>query len=361
MGAITSKTEPMSTARSPEQFPDPYLHSTWGALGAIRDVGEEAAGPLSVRAELGYPARGLARQLTSRLSEFVGRPVALTLGFAPPALSERPDVHGVRNIIAIASGKGGVGKSTTAVNLALALAAEGARVGLLDADIYGPSVGTMLGIPSGKRPAVRDQKFFEPIRALGIEAMSMSFLVTAQTPMVWRGPMASGALQQMLGQTLWGDLDYLVVDMPPGTGDIQLTLSQRAAVAGAVIVTTPQDLATQDARKGIEMFRKVSVPVLGVVENMGQHICPECGHASHIFGAGGGARIAEEYGSVLLGSLPLERAIREQTDAGQPTVVAEPEGPAAQLYRDAARHLAARLWQLSLSAAAAPDISISDD
>ncbi len=239
------------------------------------------------------------------------------MGFDAPTLSASPNLRGVKNIVAIASGKGGVGKSTTAVNLALALAREGAKVGILDADIYGPSLGIMLGVPVGQRPEVKDEKFFLPIKAHGLQAMSMSFLVTKETPMVWRGPMASSALTQMLSQTLWDRLDYLVVDMPPGTGDIQLTLSQRAAVAGAVIVTTPQDIALQDAAKGIEMFRKVTVPVLGIVENMGLHVCPECGHESHIFGAGGGERIARDYDTVLLATLPLAIEIREQADSGR--------------------------------------------
>jgi ATP-binding protein involved in chromosome partitioning len=351
----------MTADRALDQFPDPFLGRAWGALGAIRSVERAPDGHLDVRVALGYPARGLNVELAARLSAAVGAAVTLALEFEPPALSERPDVHGVRNIVAVASGKGGVGKSTTAVNLALALAAEGARVGILDADIYGPSIGTMLGVAEGRRPEVRDEKFFVPIRSLGIEAMSMSFLVTPQTPVVWRGPMASGALQQMLGQTLWGDLDYLIVDMPPGTGDIQLTLAQRSAVAGAVIVTTPQDLALQDARKGIEMFRKVSVPVLGVIENMGLHLCPNCGHASHIFGAGGGERISRDYGTILLASLPLAAEIREHADSGRPTVSADPEGPLAAVYRQAARHLAARLWELAAGAAPAPEISFDDD
>jgi ATP-binding protein involved in chromosome partitioning len=350
----------MTTHRSPDAFPDPYLEQSWGALGAMRAV-ERQDGRLHVRIGLGYPAQGMAAELARRLGEFVGEAIELSIDFDSPALSERPDVHGVRNIVAVASGKGGVGKSTTAVNLALALAAEGARVGVLDADIYGPSVGTMLGVAEGQRPSVKDEKFFLPIRAHGLDAMSMSFLVTAQTPMVWRGPMASGALQQMLGQTLWSDLDYLVVDMPPGTGDIQLTLAQRAAVAGAVIVTTPQDLALQDARKGIEMFRKVSVPVLGIVENMGLHVCPSCGHASHIFGSGGGERIARDYHCPLLATLPLAGEIRAQADSGRPTVVADPDGAVARRYREAARHMAARLWALARSAGAGPEITISDD
>ncbi|MEM7003746.1 MAG: iron-sulfur cluster carrier protein ApbC, partial [Pseudomonadota bacterium] len=264
----------------------------------------------------------------------------------------------VKHVIAVASGKGGVGKSTTAVNLALALDAEGAKVGLLDADIYGPSQGMMLGVAADRRPVVKDGKFFEPIRAHGLKAMSMSFMVTEQTPMVWRGPMASGALQQILTQTLWEDLDYLIVDMPPGTGDIQLTLSQKVPVSGAVIVTTPQDIALLDARKGIEMFAKVDIPVLGVLENMSMFCCPECGAVSHVFGEGGGGRVAKELGVPLLGQLPLSLAIREQADSGTPTVRAEPDSANSELYRDAARHLAARLWR---GQPEAPTIRMVDD
>ena len=222
----------------------------------------------------------------------------------------------VKHIIAVASGKGGVGKSTTAVNLALALEVEGAKVGLLDADIYGPSQGMMLGVAEGRKPNIKDGKFFEPIRAHGLKAMSMSFMVGENTPMVWRGPMASGALQQILLQTLWEDLDYLIVDMPPGTGDIQLTLSQKVPVSGAAIVTTPQDIALMDAIKGIEMFAKVEIPVLGIIENMSVYQCPECGHISHLFGQGGGARVARDLGVPLLGELPLAMSIREQADGG---------------------------------------------
>ena len=242
----------------------------------------------------------------------------------------------VKHIIAIASGKGGVGKSTTSVNLALALKARGAAVGLLDADIYGPSQQLMLGIPDGQRPEQQDGQYLLPIEAHGLKTMSMGYLVNDRTPMVWRGPMAGGALAQMLEQTLWGVLDYLVIDMPPGTGDIQLTLSQKAKVSGAVIVTTPQDIALLDARKGIEMFRKVDVPVLGVIENMAVHICSRCSHREHIFGERGGERIAKEYGVPLLGSLPLALSIREQTDAGRPTVIAEPDSDVTRVYLEAA-------------------------
>ena len=239
------------------------------------------------------------------------------------------------------SGKGGVGKSTTAVNLALALHQEGARVGILDADVYGPSIPTMLGL-SGK-PESPDNKSIEPMRAFGIEAMSIGFLVEADTPMIWRGPMATSALTQLFTDTLWGDLDYLLIDLPPGTGDIQLTLAQKIPVAGAVIVTTPQDIATLDARKALKMFQKVEVAVLGIVENMALHVCTNCGHQEHLFGEGGGQRMAEQYGVPLLGSLPLDIAIREQGDAGQPVVVAAPDSAVAQAYRQTARALAAQL------------------
>jgi ATP-binding protein involved in chromosome partitioning len=264
----------------------------------------------------------------------------------------------VKNVVLVSSGKGGVGKSTTEVNLALALDAEGAKVGLLDADIYGPSQGMMLGVAEGRRPDIKDGKFFDPIRAHGIKAMSMSFMITDKTPMVWRGPMASGALQQILGQTLWGDLDYLIVDMPPGTGDIQLTLSQKAPVAGAVIVTTPQDIALLDALKGIEMFAKVDIPVLGILENMSVHQCDNCGHLSHLFGEDGGKRVAEDLGVPLLGQLPLAMSIRQQADGGHPTVKAEPDSAISALYRDAARNMAARLWG---NQGSTPTISMVDD
>ena len=250
----------------------------------------------------------------------------------------------VRNLVAVGSGKGGVGKSTTAVNLALALAADGARVGVLDADVYGPSVPTMLGL-SG-RPDSPDGKSIVPMRAHGIEAMSIGLMVEQDTPMIWRGPMATSALTQLLDQTLWGGedgLDYLVVDLPPGTGDIQLTLAQKIPVAGAIVVTTPQEVATLDARKAVRMFEKVDVPVLGLVENMAIHVCTQCGHAEHLFGEGGGARMAETYGLPLLGALPLEKAIREQGDIGVPVVAAAPGSATALAYRNLARNVAAHL------------------
>lgn len=260
-----------------------------------------------------------------------------------PELSPLPRI---RNIIAIGSGKGGVGKSTTSANLAVALADLGARVGLLDADIYGPSIPTMLGL-SG-RPDSPDGKSIIPMRAHGIETMSIGFLVEQDTPMIWRGPMATSALTQLLNETRWGGddgegLDILIVDLPPGTGDIQLTLAQKIPVAGAVIVTTPQDVATLDARKALKMFEKVHVPVLGLIENMSQHVCSNCGHVEHLFGSGGGERMAAQYGVPLLGSLPLEIAIREQGDAGTPVVRAAPASAAAQAYRDVAQRLLAEL------------------
>ncbi|MDR6840369.1 iron-sulfur cluster carrier protein ApbC [Pseudoxanthomonas sacheonensis] len=255
-----------------------------------------------------------------------------------PGLSPSPRV---KNVIAVGSGKGGVGKSTTAVNLALALHADGAKVGILDADVYGPSIPTMLGL-SGK-PDSPDNKSIEPMRAFGIEAMSIGFLVDAETPMIWRGPMATSALTQLFTDTLWGDLDYLLIDLPPGTGDIQLTLAQKIPVAGAVIVTTPQDIATLDAKKALKMFHKVEVPVLGIIENMALHVCSNCGHEEHLFGEGGGQRMAAQYGVPLLGSLPLDIAIREQGDAGQPVVIASPDSAVAEAYRQTARAMAAQL------------------
>jgi ATP-binding protein involved in chromosome partitioning len=247
----------------------------------------------------------------------------------------------VKNIIAVASGKGGVGKSTTAVNLALALAAEGAQVGILDADIYGPSQPMMMGI-SG-RPETSDGKTMEPMENYGLQVSSIGFMIDPDEPMVWRGPIVTQALQQLLEHTNWRDLDYLIVDMPPGTGDIQLTLSQKVPVTGAIIVTTPQDIALLDARKGLKMFEKVGIPILGIVENMSMHICSNCGHAEAIFGEGGGQKMCGEYGVDFLGALPLTMSIREQTDSGMPTVVAEPDGPVAAIYREIARKVAVKV------------------
>ena len=337
-----------------EEFKDPYLNRTWSELGArVLSSGNR------VSVTLGYPAMGAEESIKSQLSEHLGvSDLDLELRFSAP--SGRGFQH-VKHIIAVASGKGGVGKSTTAVNLALALDAEGAKVGLLDADIYGPSQGMMLGVEEGRRPNIKDGKHFEPIRAHGLKAMSMSFMVDENTPMVWRGPMASGALQQILTQTNWEELDYLIVDMPPGTGDIQLTLSQKVPVAGAVIVTTPQDIALLDAAKGIEMFKKVDIPVLGIIENMSMHQCPECGHISHLFGSGGGQEIATQQGVPLVGQLPLSMDIRVQADGGTPSVKADPESAISQVYREAARHIAARLWQGDSGVSSGPVISMVDD
>ncbi|RZS58172.1 iron-sulfur cluster carrier protein ApbC [Sphaerotilus mobilis] len=299
--------------------------------------------------ELGYPARSQHASLRKLLIDAV-RTVP-GVGNVSVNVSSKIIAHavqrgvqllpGVKNIVAVASGKGGVGKSTTAVNLALALAAEGARVGILDADIYGPSQPMMLGV-SGK-PDSHDGKTMEPLVGHGIEVMSIGFMVDPDQAMIWRGPMATQALEQLLRQTNWHDLDYLIVDMPPGTGDIQLTLSQRVPVTGAVIVTTPQDIALLDARKGVSMFQKVSVPILGVVENMAVYCCPNCGHTAHIFGADGGKKMAAEQGLAYLGALPLTLSIREQADNGRPTVVAEPDGEIAGLYKGLARQVAIQI------------------
>ncbi|HEV2008822.1 MAG TPA: iron-sulfur cluster carrier protein ApbC, partial [Burkholderiales bacterium] len=298
---------------------------------------------------LGYPAKTqiepIRKQVVAKLKSIPGIG-SVTANVSMKIVSHAVQrgvklIPGVKNIIAIASGKGGVGKSTTAVNLALALAAEGVSVGMLDADIYGPSQPTMLGI-SG-RPESRDGKRLEPMEGHGIQAMSIGFLIDVETPMVWRGPMVTQALEQLLNETNWRDIDYLVVDLPPGTGDIQLTLAQRVPVTGAVIVTTPQDIALMDARKGLKMFEKVNIPILGVVENMSLHICSQCGHEEHVFGAGGGARMSKDYGIDLLGSLPLDISIREQADSGKPTVVADPDGRVAEIYRQIARRVAVKI------------------
>jgi ATP-binding protein involved in chromosome partitioning len=267
---------------------------------------------------------------------------------------------GIRNVIAVASGKGGVGKSTTAVNLALALAMDGARVGLLDADIYGPSQPRMMGL-QGERPVSKDGRRIAPLEAYGVKVISIGFLVEEEQPMVWRGPIVTQALTQLLGDTDWGELDYLVIDLPPGTGDIQLTLSQRVPVSGAVIVTTPQDIALLDARKGLRMFQKVAVPVLGIVENMSTHVCSSCGHEEPIFGAGGGERMAKQYGVQLLGQLPLDIRIRRETDEGRPTVVADPGSRVGLAYRDMARRTTARLSVIGAGATGGfPKITVEE-
>ena len=271
-----------------------------------------------------------------------------------------PNLAGIKNIIVVASGKGGVGKSTTAVNLSLALKDQGAKVGLYDADIYGPSIPTMLGLPEGTRPEIVDERTMKPISAHGIVCHSIGFLVDANQAMAWRGPMVMGAFNQILNDTQWGELDYLVVDMPPGTGDIQLSLAQSVPVTGSVIVTTPQDVALLDAKRGIEMFRKVGIPILGVVENMGLHICSECGHLEHIFGEGGAERIAQDYKVNVLGSLPLDSAIRERSDEGIPIVAADAYGKVADIYRNIAATVSDTVKDLN-SSLSMPGINIIDD
>ncbi len=306
-------------------------------------------GNVSVDVELGYPARsqidpirqqviGVLRKLPGVANVSANVYQKIVAHTAQRGVKLLP---GVKNIIAVASGKGGVGKSTTAVNLALALASEGATVGMLDADIYGPSQPMMLGI-TGK-PESRDGKTLEPLEGHGIQANSIGFLIDPDTPMVWRGPMVTQALEQLLRDTNWRDLDYLIIDLPPGTGDIHLTLAQKIPVTGAVIVTTPQDIALLDARKGLKMFEKVGVPILGIVENMALHVCSNCGHTEHIFGQGGGERMSKEYDVEYLGALPLDIRIREQTDSGKPTVVSDPDGPIAEVYRGIARRVAVRI------------------
>jgi ATP-binding protein involved in chromosome partitioning len=331
-------------------YQDPYLEQDLFSLKAVKRL-ECKDGIVFLQLEMGYPCKGIEggmKQILTHSLEQIDGVESVQIDVITKVISRKvqnnlKSLSNVKNIIAVASGKGGVGKSTTAVNLALAMAAEGARVGLLDADIYGPSVGMMLGVPDGERPEPEGAQFMKPIERLGIQAMSMAFLVTENTPMVWRGPMVSGALQQLLTQTHWDDLDYLFIDMPPGTGDIQLTLSQKIPVTGSIIVTTPQDIALLDCKKGIEMFRKVDIPVLGVIENMSVHICSHCGHQESLFGEGGGERIAQEYNTTLLGQLPLHQTIREQTDAGTPAVAAEPESEVSLLYHDIARKVAAEL------------------
>ncbi|MGI9203411.1 MAG: iron-sulfur cluster carrier protein ApbC [Woeseiaceae bacterium] len=332
-----------------QSLPVPGVDHPLGDVGKVLEFSLEQ-GAATVVVELGFPGADIEDELAGAIRELLLSDDAVS--DVQVALITKITAHGVqrnlkplenvRNIVAIASGKGGVGKSTTAVNLALALSREGASVGVLDADIYGPSIPLMLGVP-GERPTSEDGESMIPPSAHGLQVMSIGFLIDPDQPMVWRGPMVTQALNQMLQQTRWSDLDYLVVDMPPGTGDIQLTLSQQVPVSGAVIVTTPQDIALLDARKGLQMFRKVNVPVLGVVENMSMHVCTKCGHEEPLFGSGGGTAMAADYDVELLGQLPLDLRIREQTDGGQPSVIAEPEAAPAQAYLRTARRMAARL------------------
>ena len=339
-----------------EKFVDPIMGHTWQEMGNIRRAAK-LDNKWHAVIELSYPCDGLSELYQSLVSQWIGEEIVLELSFR---LDTKQVLPGVKHVIAIASGKGGVGKSTTAANIAIALDRAGAKTGLLDADIYGPSQGIMMGVPEGRRPEVRDEKYFVPIKCHGVETISMSMMITEKTPMVWRGPMASGALQQLLNQTIWGDLDYLIVDMPPGTGDIQLTLSQQVSVGGAVIVTTPQDIALTDARKGIEMFEKVSVPVLGIIENMSYFVCDGCGASHSLFGAGGGERVANEYNTTVLGQFPLDQSIREQTDVGLPTVAKDPTSEISVLYVETARRIAGTLFQSINQRAAGPSITMDD-
>jgi len=326
---------------------DPNTGKDFVATRSVRNV-KVSGESVSLEIELGYPGKSqfepIRRQVIDALKAAGASSASVNVRSAVVSHAVQRGVKlvsGIKNIIAVASGKGGVGKSTTAVNLALALAAEGAAVGILDADIYGPSQPMMLGI-SG-RPESKDGKSLEPMEGHGLQASSIGFLIDADTPMVWRGPMVTQALEQLLKDTRWRNLDYLVVDLPPGTGDIQLTLAQKVPVTGAVIVTTPQDIALIDARKGLKMFEKVGIPILGVVENMALHVCPKCGHESHIFGEGGAARMCRDYGTELLGQLPLDAEIRAQTDSGRPTVVSDPDGHAAAIYKAIARRCAVKI------------------
>ncbi|MBI2295729.1 MAG: iron-sulfur cluster carrier protein ApbC [Betaproteobacteria bacterium] len=331
-----------------KQLTDPNTRKDYVTTKSARNIKVEGD-KVSVDLLLGYPAKSqlepIRQEVTRKLKSVPGvgqASVNVQMKIVSHAVQRGVKlVPGIKNVIAVASGKGGVGKSTVAVNLALGLAAEGATVAVLDADIYGPSQPTMLGIRG--RPESRDGKSLEPMEGHGIQAMSIGFLIDVETPMVWRGPMVTQALEQLLNETRWREVDYLVVDLPPGTGDIQLTLAQRVPVTGAVIVTTPQDIALMDARKRLKMFEKVGIPILGIVENMSVHVCSQCGHEERIFGEGGGERISKDYDVEMLGALPLDITIREQADAGKPTVVSDPDGRVAQIYKRIARRVAVKI------------------
>jgi len=332
-----------------KEYIDPYLQKDLVTAKLVKSIKIEG-NTVAIEIALGFPSRGyndtLTQQLQTRIAALNGVNtvnVSITNKIVAHAVQKGvAPIPGVKNVLAVASGKGGVGKSTLAVNLALALTVEGASVGILDADIYGPSQPRMLGV--GKmRPESKDGNSLEPVMSYNLQSMSIGYLIDEETPMIWRGPMVTQALEQLLKDTQWRDLDYLIVDLPPGTGDAQLTLAQKIPVSGAIIVTTPQDIALIDARKGLKMFEKVNVPVLGVVENMSIHICSQCGHEEPIFGTGGGLRMSKEAEVDFLGSLPLDIKIREDTDGGKPTVVADPDGRLAQMYREVARRVSAKL------------------
>lgn len=362
-------TESLETAvrNALQAIPDPQTGRTLMEEKAIKTLAVDG-NSVRLEVELGYPALSLHDALRQQLVDAlravpgVGQVGVVVRSNVVPHAVQRglKPLPEVKNIVAIASGKGGVGKSTTAANLALALAAEGARVGLLDADIYGPSQPMMMGL-SGQ-PKSTDGKTMDPLENYGVQVMSIGFLIEADNPMIWRGPMATQALEQLLRQTAWQDLDYLIVDMPPGTGDIQLTLSQRVPLTGAVIVTTPQDIALLDARKGLKMFEKVGVPILGIVENMAMHVCSNCGHVEHIFGSGGGEKMSTDYGVDYLGGLPLDIRIREQADGGRPTVAADPDGTVSQTYKQIARAIAVKIAQQGRDYSTKfPTISVQND
>jgi len=346
---MNASSSPLSSAALQSlvgELIDPNTGKSFAAARAVKSA-DIADGKAQISVELGYPAASQHALIGKQIETAVLAQPGVSA--AQVSVTSRVVAHtvqgnvkllpGVKNIVAVSSGKGGVGKSTTSANLALALAQEGARVGILDADIYGPSVPLMLGL-SGQQPESEDGKTMIPLQAHGVQANSIGFLIDTDQPMVWRGPMATQALRQLLNETKWDDLDYLVIDMPPGTGDIQLTLAQSVPLTGAVIVTTPQDIALLDARKGLMMFEKVGVPILGIVENMSIHICSNCGHAEHIFGSGGGEKMCADYKVPFLGSLPLDITIREQADSGTPTVVAAPDSAVAEAYRAIARQVA---------------------
>jgi ATP-binding protein involved in chromosome partitioning len=332
-----------------KEYIDPYLQKDLVSAKVVKNISIEGDA-VTVDLIFGYPTKGYNDKLTNQLKALISAldgvsTINININHKIISHAVQKNVNlikSVKNIIAVASGKGGVGKSTTAVNLALALSVEGANVGILDADIYGPSQPRMLGV-NQQHPESKDGKSLEPVMNYHLQSMSMGYLVEEETPMIWRGPMVTQALDQLINDTCWRDLDYLIVDLPPGTGDTQLTLAQKIPVSGAVIITTPQDIALLDARRGLKMFEKVNVPILGVIENMSIHICNKCGHEEHIFGKDGGLRMAQETEVDFLGALPLDIKIREEADSGKPSVVADPEGRIAQIYRDIARRIAAKL------------------
>lgn len=350
--------------RAIEAFEFPLFERDFSTLQAVEKVDINQHG-ISVHLQLGLKVQSQNHLIAMMLADHLEQ-----MGFAnakvhvsdevlsSPGLVRRGQLKDVKNIVMVASGKGGVGKSTTAVNLALALRAEGAKVGILDADIYGPSMRTMLGVDEAIKPELVEEKYVQPICKYGLKSMSVAYMSQQKTPMIWRGPMATKALQQLLEMTLWGELDYLLIDMPPGTGDIHISLAQKVNVSAAVVVTTPQEMALIDARKGIEMFNKVNIPVLGIIENMATHICSNCGCEESIFGAGGAAKLAEHYQVAMLASLPLDKQVREHTDAGIPTVVKAPGSSVAQAYVTLANKVAAQLWLTNLLAAPVPEIQI---